>query len=323
MIGFHIRIGIQLLARSIRISTISFTGVGDASTVKEKVTHNRKAALVMIEKAAIDKPDVVCLPETFPALGLGFKDWFESAETVPGPTTEAVAELAKKHEMYVICPIVERAGKRTYNSAVLINRAGEVVGAYHKIHPTISELEVGITPGTDPAVLMTDFGPVGFAICFDLNFRDVGEGLKAKGAKLVFFPSMYEGGLQLSAWALDLSFYMISSITGIGSVIVDPLGRVLAKSSHYMPILSEVINPHFEVMHCDYNNKKWDAVKGKYGKGVEIDVAEPEDVFALYTNLDDVPVDDIIKEFELERRAEYYSRSIALGRKNLLRTNDL
>jgi predicted amidohydrolase len=261
---------------------------------------------------------VVCLPETFPSLGLGFKDWFVSAETVPGPTTDAVAEIAKKNSMYVVCPIVERAGKKTYNSAILIDRAGEIVGAYHKIHPTIGELEAGITPGTDPVVLRTDFGPVGFAICFDLNFRDVGEGLKAKGAKLVLFPSMYPGGLQLSIWALDLSFYMASAFTGIGSAIVDPLGRVLVKSSHYMPIISKVINPCFEVMHCDYNNKKWDTIKMKYGTGVEIDIAEPEDVFALYINRDDLTVDDVIKEFELERREEYYNRATALGRKALL-----
>jgi predicted amidohydrolase len=305
------------LVRKIRVSTISLMGVGTGTAV-ERVAHNRRAALGMIEKAALDKPDVVCLPETFPALGLGFKDWFESAETVPGPTTDAVAEIAKKNSMYVVCPIVERAGKKTYNSAVLIDRAGEIVGAYHKIHPTIGELEAGITPGTDPVVLQTDFGPVGFAICFDLNFRDVGEGLKAKGAKLVFFPSMYEGGLQLSAWALDLSFYMASAFTGIGSAIVDPLGRVLVKSSRYMPIISKAINPCFEVMHCDYNNKKWDAIKMKYGTGVEIDIAEPEDVFALYINQDDLTVDDVIRECELERRDEYYNRATALGRKALL-----
>jgi len=238
---------------------------------------------------------------------------------VPGPTTEIVGEIAKRNNMYVVCPIVEREGGRTYNSAVLIDRAGKAVGSYHKIHPTINELEVGITPGTDPVVLQTDFGPVGFAICFDLNFRHVGEGLKAKGTKLVFFPSMYEGGLQLSIWALDLSFYVASAFTGNGSAIVDPLGRVLVKSSQYMPIISKVINPYFEVMHCDYNNKKWDAIKRKYGPGVEIDVAEPEDAFAIYTNREGLTVDDIIMEFELERRDEYYSRATALSQKALQR----
>jgi len=298
---------------------ISFSGASGNGTAKERVVQNRRAALEMIEKAALDKPDIVCLPETFPALGLEFKDWFESAETVPGPTTDAVGEIANRNNMYVVCPIVEREEGRTYNSAVLIDRAGKAVGSYHKIHPTISELEVGITPGTDPVVLQTDFGPVGFAICFDLNFRYVGEGLKAMGAKLVFFPSMYEGGLQLSVWALDLSFYMASAFTGNGSAIVDPLGRVLVKSSHYMPIISKVINPYFEVMHCDYNNKKWEAIKRKYGQGVEIDIAEPEDAFAIYTNREDLTVDDIIMEFELERRDEYYNRATAFSQKALQR----
>lgn len=305
------------MVSAVRISTISFAGSGEGSSTEEKIDGNRRAALHLVERAALDKPDIVCLPETFTGLGLETKEWFRSAETVPGPTTEALGDIAERHAMYVVSPIVEKRGGKTFNSAVLIDRTGKVVGSYHKMHPTIYEMEAGITPGTEPTVFETDFGPVGFVICFDLNFRDVGEDLKGRGAKLVFFPSMYPGGLQLSIWAHDLGFFMASAFTGDGSSIVDPLGRVLVKSSAYMPVISRVVNLDFELLHIDYNNEKWDELRNKYGPGIEIDVATPEAIFTLYSNRKDVTVKDIIREFKLETLDDYFARANAMRQKAL------
>jgi len=305
------------LVSTVKISTISFAGSGDSGSTEERIDGNRRAALNLVEKAALDKPDIVCLPETFTGIGLETMEWFKSAETVPGPTIDALTEIARKNAMYVVCPIVEKHQGRTFNSSVLIDRSGKVVGSYHKMHPTIYEMEAGITPGIEPTVFKTDIGPVGFAICFDLNFRDVGEGLKERGAKLVFFPSMYSGGLQLSIWAHDLGFFVASAFTGDGSAIVDPLGRVLVKSSAYMPIISRTINLDFELLHIDYNNQMWGAMKKKYGSGIEIDVATPEAAFALYSNRKDVTVKDIIREFKLETRDEYFHRANAIRQKAL------
>src|SRR5205823_14880352 len=137
--------------------------------------------------------------------------------------------------------IVERRGNRTFNAAVLLNRQGQVAGIYHKMHPTIGEIRRGITPGTEATVFDTDFGRIGCAICYDLNFRDVIEGLAGGGAELIFFPSMYRGGLQLSIWAFDFGVPIVSATPGEGSAIVDPLGRVLAQSSAYQKIVSRVL----------------------------------------------------------------------------------
>ncbi|MBO3803666.1 MAG: carbon-nitrogen hydrolase family protein [Candidatus Brockarchaeota archaeon] len=303
--------------RKARVSTISFAGAGGSGSTEEKIEMNRKAALELLETASLDKPDIVCLPETFTGLGLELKEWIRSAEPVPGPTTEAVSKLAKERKMYVVCPIIEKSGGKTYNSAVLVGRDGEVLGSYHKIHPTIGEIEAGITPGNMPKVFETDFGRVGLAICFDLNFRGVAEGLKEEGAELVFFPSMYPGGLQLSIWAHDMSFFVASAFTGNGSAIVDPLGRTLVTSSGCMKIISRPINLDFGVFHIDYNCERWPAIKGKYGPGVEIDVAEPEGVFALYCNLEGKTVEDLIEEFKLERRDEYFKRAEGVREKAL------
>ena len=68
--------------------------------------------------------------------------------------------------------MIVRDGERTFNSAVLINRSGELAGRYDKIRPTEAELEKSICPGgLDPPVFQTDFGAIGIQICFDVNWR--------------------------------------------------------------------------------------------------------------------------------------------------------
>jgi predicted amidohydrolase len=295
------------MARSVRVTSISFAGGGGA--VEGRFERARAMALERIEEAALDRPDIVCLPETFTGLGCGHDDWFAAAEPVPGPTTDAVAAVARRHAMWVICPILERRGEQAFNAAVLLDRRGEIAGIYYKIHPTVSELRLGVTPGAEATVFDTDFGRIGCAICFDLNFREVIEGLAAGGAEIVFFPSMYRGGLQLPIWAHDFSVHLVSATPGEGSAIVDPLGRVLMQSSLYQKMLSCVLNLDRCVLHIDENNRHWPAIKAKYGAGVEIDVATPEAVFALISHLPDRTVTDLIQEFGLETRADYFRRS--------------
>ena len=103
------------MVSAVRISTVSFAGSGQGRSTEEKIDGNRRAALQLVERAALDKPDIACLPETFTGIGLETKEWFRSAETVPGPTTEALGDIAKRHKMYVVSPIVERLGGKTFN----------------------------------------------------------------------------------------------------------------------------------------------------------------------------------------------------------------
>lgn len=297
------------MARIVRISSISF---GGAAAGERRPERALKEALTLLQRAALDRPDIVCLPETFTGLGCGTAEWATTAEEVPGPTTDAVGAVAREHRMYVLCPMVRRDGGHLRNSAVLLNRRGEPACIYDKIHPTIGEIEAGILPGTSPGLFETDFGRIGCLICYDLNFRDVMEGLAEGEAEVVFFPSMYPGGLQLRAWAHDLGAYVVSAFTREGSAIVDPLGRVLIESQGYQRIISRELNLDRAVLHIDYNEKRWPAIKEKYGPGVEIDVATPEAAFMLVSYLPDVTVRDLIREFNLELRADYFARANAV-----------
>lgn len=71
----------------------------------------------------------------------------EYAESVPGPATDRVGELAAAHETYVWLPMAERDGDRRYNALALIDPDGEVPGSYRKLRPTVAELEGGTSPG--------------------------------------------------------------------------------------------------------------------------------------------------------------------------------
>src|SRR5574340_1198328 len=130
-----------------------------------------------MEAAAAFGPDIVCLPELFTDA---------EPEPVPGPTTERVAQWAKAKGAYVICPIATKAERGKYNSAVLIDRSGGIVGQYHKMNPTEGELEKGTVPGPGATAFKTDFGTIGIQICFDVNWRQVWAGLKQQGADIIF-----------------------------------------------------------------------------------------------------------------------------------------
>ncbi len=95
-------------------------------------------------------------------------------------------------------------------------------------------------------------------------------------------------------------------------MIVNPLGRILVQSSAYEPIISKIINLDYKILHIDYNNAKWKKIKGKYGPDVEIDVATPEAVFLLTSHLPNISVDQIIQEFQLENREQYFKRALSI-----------
>ncbi len=297
------------MSRNVRVASISFSGVNKDFGARETVRKNIEAMVKLLEEAYYEEADIVCFPEAAPVIGLPIDVAVTLAQPVPGPIFDIFSSKADEYNLSIVLPMLEIKDGRVYNSAVLIDRRGDYLGSYHKVHPTISEIEAGITPSLKPKVLKSEFGPLGFAICFDLNFRDVVEAIAAAEAKLIFFPSAYPGGLQLSIWAFDYGAYIVSSLRGEGSVIVDPLGRVLARSSSYNPIICKTLNLDYEILHLDYNYEKLSEVKRKYGSKVEIDVSRPEAVFILASNLKEKSVREIISEFNLETRTLYFARA--------------
>lgn len=123
--------------------------------------------LNVVDDSIRQKTDVILLPEGITVIGTG-KKYADVTETIPGPTTVRLGELAKKRGTYVVAGIYEREGPVIYNTAVLIDRAGNVAGKYRKVYVPRGEIEGGLTPGNDYPVFQTDFGTVGLMICYDV-----------------------------------------------------------------------------------------------------------------------------------------------------------
>jgi len=272
---------------------------------------NLKRAVEMIDQCACDQPDLIVLPEVFTKLGIAVMNPSEWAEPLDGPTVTALAERARRHRCYIVCPFFERAGETVYNSAALIDRAGEVAGVYRKVYLTLGEMEAGVRPGVETPVFETDFGKVGIAICFDLNFWEVARGLKAGGAELIAFASMYRGGLQLISWAFHFRVFMVSATPTEHSRIVDPLGRVLGDSSAYGPIVTRRLNLDCAVVHIDFNHERLPRAKRDLGPSLEVVTASPEAYYLLINHDEKTTIGDLLARYEIETLDAYHARARA------------
>jgi beta-ureidopropionase len=254
-----------------------------------------------LNQAASFQPDIACLPELFAR---------SAAEPVPGPTTSRVGKWARQHSCYVIVGMKTLAGGRTYNSAVLLDRHGQVVGQFDKIHPTEGELEQGITPGApDPPVFETDFGKIGIQICFDVNWWANWRRLKEKGARIVFFPAAYPAARQLSAIALESEFFIVSSTGSKPSRIYDITGRVLAASGAYQQWAGALLPLGRRLYEVDYHVQKVRRIQQKYGPKVDICWYHDDDWFTLASLDPDLTVEDLEKEFGLTPLQDYRIRA--------------
>ena len=157
-----------------------------------------KLACEHLEAAGKAGVDIACLPEEFAGTG---------AEPIPGPTTEAVAPLAKQYGMYVICPIREQAGDQQYNTAVLIDRQGRIAGYYRKVFVFWGE---GLHCSREGVKAFdTDFGRIAILTCFDLNYAELWQECDAQNVDIVFWPSAYGGGSPLNAYAILHHYYVV------------------------------------------------------------------------------------------------------------------
>ena len=162
-----------------------------------------------VDQEAALGTDLIALPETFH----GQNATATSAESLEGPTITAMSHLARKHRTYIVCPIDRKEGKQRFNSAVLIDREGRVACVYNKIYPVLGEecLDHSVHPGTAVCVHQADFGRVGLAICFDVNWSSLWEQLSNQGAELVIWVSAYSAGRSLQAQAISYNYYIVSA----------------------------------------------------------------------------------------------------------------
>ena len=166
----------------------------------------------------------------------------ERADPIPGELTDRLVSIAAECDVTIIAGIPERDGGDRYNSLVTVDGDG-VRDAYRKQHLWGNEADV-FTAGAGPMTVETAVGTLGFVICYDINFPEVGLDYAYRGCDALAASAAWRTSynrdwrLLLRARALDGPYYVIgSNHTGNQhgrdhagrSLVADPFGTVLSE----------------------------------------------------------------------------------------------
>jgi beta-ureidopropionase len=217
------------MARIVRGGLIQCANpVNDESVPVSVIQEKALAAhLPLIEEAGKNKVQLLCLQEIFN--GPYFcpsKDvrWYDATESVPGPTTETMQALAKKHQMVIVVPVYEREQAGVYyNTAAVIDADGKYLGKYRKTH--IPDTNPGFfekfyfKPGNlGYPVFQTAYAKVGVYICYDRHFPEGARALGLRGAEVVFNPSATVAGKSEYLWKLEQPAHAVANGYYVGAI---------------------------------------------------------------------------------------------------------
>ena len=215
---------------------------------------NRAAALGMMDRAAAAGARLIAFPEL--ALLRFFPQWqrypgaHDLAETIPGPTTDAIGAKAAEHGLVTVFNLYEREGQRHYDSSPVFDADGTLLGVTRMVHITeyaCFHEQAYYDPGDRGApVYETAVGRVGVAICYDRHYPEYMRALGLAGAELVVIPQagaldewpegMYEAEVRTAAFQ---NGYFVALCNRVGreerltfageSFVVAPDGAVVAR----------------------------------------------------------------------------------------------
>lgn len=222
------------------------------------VTNDKEAMLnkvfQYVEEAAEKGAKIISLGELFQTeyfCSIKNDDTFALAETIPGPTTNKLAEIAKELGVAIIGSLFEEDNGKYYNTAVLVGPDGEHVGIYRKTHiPNVHYGNVNTNedyyflPGDKGFPVFDVFGvKVGILICFDRSFPEAWRELKLAGAEVVFVPTA-SSGWRGELWETEL---IVRAAENNLFVVAPNRGGYQGKLSFFGK--SVIINPFGDILH--------------------------------------------------------------------------
>lgn len=218
---------------------------------------NLKKADALIGEAARRGANFVSLPENMNYIGTA-EGKKASAESLPGPTSDFLSELAVRHGLWLHAgSFAEKipGEDRVDNLSIVIDPTGAIAARYRKIHlydvdivngPSTKE-SAAVRPGREIVAFDSDYGRMGLSICYDMRFPELYRILALRGARLIFVPANYTLFTGKDHWEVILRsraienqcFVVAAGQWGIKpafqaygrSMIIDPWGTVIAQAA--------------------------------------------------------------------------------------------
>ena len=270
-----------------------------------------------MDREAVNRPDLIALPE--------IADCWERSGCVNAQfmsgfyarrgdrVLKAFAAYAKKHRCYLVYGTMRnREDGKWANSSIMIDRDGDVVAVYDKAFPVVDEIVNDVRPVVPgkPVVVDTDFGRVGFMICFDLNFLELADAYEKLAPDVMVYSSHFDGDFRRREWANRIGAWVVASANErLPKTICDPCGGEYLREHAYFRTITGEINTNYGVFHIDYNKPKYEAALRKYAPRLKI--RNPGQVGTILLTSDDpaLKVSDVAKEFDLEYVKDYFARA--------------
>jgi predicted amidohydrolase len=235
---------------------------------RDNLAENVSTVEKLIDRAASMGAQFVGLPEYWTYLG-PYSGFEQVAQHIPGPLIERLQEKARRHNMIIhggsMVEFSEIRGK-FHNTSVLINRDGEIVARYRKIHLFDVDLPNGerhheserIVSGDEIVTAQIDGITFGLTTCYDLRFPELYRSLALQGAQILLVPAGFTLHTGRDHWEVLLraraieNFCYVVAPAQVGTyppnrhcfgrtMIIDPWGLVLAQAQD-MPnvIMNEI-----------------------------------------------------------------------------------
>ena len=162
---------------------------------------NLAKAVARVREAAADGARLICLPELFRAQYFCQREdhaLFDTAESIPGPSTAALSEVVRDYKLVVIASLFERRAPGLYhNTAAILDYASDkpdnINALYRKMHIPDDPLyyeKFYFTPGDLGFMAQrTSAGPIGTLVCWDQWYPEGARVTALKGAETLFFPT--------------------------------------------------------------------------------------------------------------------------------------
>jgi N-carbamoylputrescine amidase len=167
------------------------------TSCSEDPDENLKKTLSETERLAKNGAQIICTQELFRSQYFCQSEdhkYFQLAETIPGPSTEAFQKIARKHQVVIVASLFEKRAAGVYhNTAAIIDADGSLLGIYRKMHipddPLFYE-KFYFTPGDlGFKAWRTKYAKIGVLICWDQWYPEGARLTAMQGAEILFYPT--------------------------------------------------------------------------------------------------------------------------------------